>query len=342
MSGKIGVAAPGKITLFGEYGVRVGGPVLVAAIDRHVRATVEPKAEPGITFESPSDQIATTALSERAPESRLALYVSALNSTCGYLVSRARPIDGLHVAVDSGALKEGQVHLGLGSSGATAVALAAGLLSHAGLDIGTPARRWDLLTLAAHTQSVAIGPNASGSDVAAAVFGGLTVYRRGGAVHPSALPAGVTWAAIRTEGEVRTGSMLLRVPGDSGRGASDLDALVRDVARAAERAVEALEGSADRFLGALTDFRQVVTLLGEETGAPTLSPGMQAVIDAVADLPVVAKPTPTGGDGDLGLIFADDPEALAAALEVSARLGYRRLAAAVEQSGVRVVDPEEG
>jgi len=339
VSGQVKVAAPGKITLFGEYGVRVGGPVLVAAIDRYVRATVDVTGGSGITFESPADGITLTTLSDTAPESRLALFVSALNSTQGYLESRACTLDGLHLALRTDDMKEGDVHLGLGSSGATAVAIAAALFGHAGLEIDSPSRRWDLLTLAAHTQSVAVGPQASGSDVAAAVFGGLTVYRRGGAVRPTPLPEGLRWAAIRTEGDARTGSMLFRVPGDSGRGAADLDVLLRDVARSAERAVERLEASTDRFLESLREFREVVTLLGEETGALTLSPRMQAVIDSVADLPVVAKPTPTTGDGDLGLLFTDDADALALALDACAKLGYRKLEASFEPTGVHLVQP---
>jgi len=331
------VAAPGKVTLVGEYGVRLGGPVLVAAIDRYVRAHVHARDTLGISFSCESDGIPVTPVGEATPESRLLLFASAINTTRGYLKSRNTTLDALHVELDTSEMRERDTHLGIGSSGAAAVAVAAALLGRAGLEFDSPARRWDLLTLAAHTQSVALGAQASGSDVAAAAFGGLTIYRRGGAVHHASLPEGISWAVVRSHGEARTGSMLFRIPGDSGSTASDLDDLVREVARTAERVVDRLEDSAASFLEAVTEFREEVTRLGEETGALTLSPGMQAVIDAVSDFGVVAKPTPTHGDADLGVLISDDPEALQAALNVCAEIDYRPLDLRPEPRGVHAI-----
>ena len=131
--------------------------------------------------------------------------------------------------------------------------------------------------------------------------------------------------------------MLFRVPGDSGSTAEGLDDLVREVAVAAERVVDRLEDRPARFLEAVTEFRDVVTHLGEETGALTLTPGMQAVIAAVSELGVVAKPAPTHGDADLGVLLGDAPEALQAALDACALIDYRPLDVRPEPRGVHVV-----
>jgi mevalonate kinase len=332
------VVASGKLTLLGEYGVREGGPILVAAIDRHAKVAVRPADGAGIRYSSPADGVHPVRLEGRADDSSILLVQAVTNSTRGYLSSRGKDIDELSIELDAaGFYKSGQ-HLGLGSGGASAVGVAAALLLAAEEPIDGPARRWDLLTLAAHASSVARGASASGSDVAAAVYGGTVAYRRGGAIREVTLPDDLHWACVHSPGPSTTGSMLFRVPGDSGAVRSRIEPILEELAASSERAVDRLEESAARFIEEVREFRNLSDRLGHETGAATISPGMHKVGHLCERHGVVAKPTPTGGPADLGVLFSDDAEALDAALAACAEEGFEHIPLALDREGVRQAD----
>ena len=96
------VIAPGKITLLGEYGVLEAGPILVSAVNRYIGVTASIGSNSGVTFASATEGIASLRIGDNAPESRLLLYVQAINSTRGYLESRGRHVDGLSLELDTG------------------------------------------------------------------------------------------------------------------------------------------------------------------------------------------------------------------------------------------------
>ncbi len=337
----IRVQAPGKITVIGEYGVLGGGPVVVAAVDLHAYARAEPApGGDGITFSSESEGIEAFNVPPGGAaglDTHRQLYASTVSSTLSYLSSRGAEVDPVRIDLDTSALRVDGDTLGLGSTGASAVAIAGALFEAAGLSVEGPARQWDLLTLAAHTQSVVRGPMASGSDVAAAAYGGMVVYRRGGGITRIELPEGVHWAVIRSEGGVRTGSMMFRAPGDSGGARRVTDALAA-VATAAERVVERLDSGPEEFLKAVVGFRTETEALGDKTGVVTTTPGMRKIIECCDAAGVVAKPTPTDGEGDLGLLLSADNTALSEALKECDGLGFHRLDVRMDRHGVRALE----
>jgi mevalonate kinase len=338
---KIQVQAPGKITVVGEYGVLGGGPVLVAAIDLYAKATVQPlEGVEGVTFASASEgidpfEVPIAGVGEL--DTQRQLYAATVSSTLGYLKSRGAEVGPVRIDLDTHSLRPDGDTLGLGSTGASAVAIAGALFEVAKVSVEGQARQWDLLTLAAHTQSVVRGPMASGSDVAAAAYGGLVVYRRGGAVSRVELPDGVRWAVVRSAGGVRTGSMLFRAPGDSGGSSRVADALAV-VAAAAEKVVDRMDYDSQAFLDAVRAFGRCTEELGDNTGVVTTTPGMRKVIEACDAVNVVAKPTPTEGEGDLGLLLSDDAPALEEALKECDGLGFHRLEVQLDRHGVRSVE----
>lgn len=346
----------------GEYGVLCGGPILVAAVDLYATATTRAASEEtegdrdgdgdgdgggarGVLFASASEGIepfhvppgGTTEL-----DSHRRLYASTVSSTLSYLSSRGATVAAgpVRIDLDTSAFQIQGDTLGLGSTGASAVAIAGALFEAAGLSVEGPARQWDLLTLAAHTQSVVRGPMASGSDVAAAAYGGMVVYRRGGGLTRTTLPKGVHWTVIRSPGGIRTGSMMFRAPGDSG-GGGPLSSALGGVAAASERVVERLDSDPAAFLAAVVEFRKQTEELGDKTGVATTTPGLRKIIECCDAYGVVAKPTPTDGEGDLGLLLSPDETALAEALKECNGLGFHRLDLRLDPDGVRAVGPED-
>lgn len=153
------VSAPGKLFLFGEYGVLAGGWCMVAAVDRRVRAHLFERAlgyrVEGADLDDPG--ALPRALLAELDHSELDI---------DRLVTDVRAL-----------FHEGHAKLGLGSSAASTVALGAlCLLDSSAHDID-PALRARIFETAFAAHRRLQNGRGSCADVAASTFGGIVGYR---------------------------------------------------------------------------------------------------------------------------------------------------------------------
>ncbi len=323
-------SAPGKLFLIGEYAVLAGAPALLTAVDRrvHVRATPSPDARWRLTAANLGIRDLDLGADLQAPpefdaatRSKLAVFEAVRAHSAAALGTR---LTAQHVTIDSRDFAQDGHKLGLGSSAAVAAALTAALSQASGesLDMGALAMR----AIAAHR--TAQNGRGSGGDVAAAVYGGLISYTRDHTPIPLTWPADLAAYALVTGTGASTPDLVERVA-DYGNRAPDAHA----------RYMADLRALADAVVGSLNDTRSFLTLaadyfaalcrLDAAAGAGIVTPQHFQLADLAAKHGGVFKTSGAGG-GDVGLVFAQrgDEE--------------KRLHAALEQAGARVVDLDFG
>ncbi|MEZ4470708.1 MAG: hypothetical protein R3F60_07905 [bacterium] len=308
----IQTSAPGKVLLFGEYAVLDGGQALVAAVARRAHCTVEPA--PGV--EVIGEGVGRLAWPDPSAED--------LPFARALFALQAPPPGRYTLESTSFSERGGRMKLGLGSSAATTVALAAAVRRTT-----DPATLFSLAQ-AAHRTAQGSG---SGADVAAVAFGGVIAYRW----HPEgSLPAGDGAATVRPLSGGRDRLALAW----SGRPASTTALVSRvqafaeadplrhqywmdQLAEAAEEATFTWSNGGDLTDPAATSI-ETLAALGEAAGVELVLPAHWR-LDALAE-PHGCRVKPTGaGGGDLAWIVGPDAEAEA------------RAAAALSASGERVI-----
>jgi degradative hydroxymethylglutaryl-CoA reductase len=278
------VSAPGKAFLIGEYAVLEGAPALVAAID--VRAVAHAGAAG-----------ATSAVVQCA-HARVASYLEARG---------ADTIDPPPV-VETGGFTMGSRKLGLGSSAAVAAAVIGYHLAAHGLDPQDPGVRHDALPLALAAHAEAQGGGGSGADVAAAVLGGVIRFQDGDAT-PVAMPEWLHVAFVDAGAPAVTSSFVQRVEAGALRdpGAHN-DALAR-LRAAADKFITAFAQTGDgtspmRAIAEATRLHnEGLRRLAACSGAPIMTPAIEAIVAAAEAAGLAAKPSGAGG-GDLVVVFA--------------------------------------
>jgi phosphomevalonate kinase len=292
----ITASAPGKLILAGEYAVLDGAEAIVIAVNRRAVARVT---------DEPQDQ------------SRFLTAVVDMLNHCadpdGAAIAR-------RVVVDSSALSDGDVKLGLGSSAAAVVAASACAMAARGT---TPSRK-AIYNLAAAAHRIAQENHGSGADVAASVHGG-TIGFQGGRVRPFALPADLTLIPIWTGHAADTVSLVARVTA-SRPAWGDIVAASTALAAAtdARAAIAAIDAGAD-----------AIVALGKHAGVVLEPPVVTAARRIAASVGGAAKTTGAGG-GDVAIVALP---ASADATIVRARLieaGCRPLDLAIDPLGVDI------
>jgi phosphomevalonate kinase len=173
---------PGKLFLLGEYAIlEPGSQALLLAVNRYLYADIAPASGYSLT---------TDLLPEREfnfnwqkhqltwqtkPESS-AFVENSLQWAFTYLESLSIPLLPFRLNLRSD-LQTGSAKLGLGSSAAVSVAVLAAVLAFHGIASNSYDERLRLfkLTVLAHSGAQGSG---SGADLAAAIFGSVTCYRR--------------------------------------------------------------------------------------------------------------------------------------------------------------------
>jgi phosphomevalonate kinase len=324
MSGALRASAPGKLVLLGEYAVVDGAPAVVAAVDRRARVTATPA--PGgswsVTAPGLQDEPAAFTLGpagepcwrRAADAGRLPLLEGLLSAWTGLAGSEAPRLPPLALELDTRAFFErcgaAPAKLGLGSSAALTVALAAVLARAAGAEPG-PAWMERLVSMHRGLQ----GGRGSGVDVAASLLGGVLEYARdpaSGAVTtaPLELPPGLGLRCLWTGRPASTAGFLERLearraaaPERVGGALAILGAAARDGAAAARA------GDAAAFAAAVAASWAGFEALGAVLELPLLSAEHRALKRLADGCGVAYKPSGAGG-GDLGLAVAAQPERL--------------------------------
>ena len=302
----IAVSAPGKLILWGEYVVLTGASAAAIAVDRYATATIEP--EPWMrewTIDTPGLELPTLQrrldlmLIESFPSDRdaSALLWHVLTSLGP---AAAELPAGVHLTLDSRSFADRGQKLGLGSSAAVTVALAALLQQVLGQAPDFA------LALRAH-RSLQHG-RGSGLDVATAFYGGTGLVRFEGGqdgtlprVDPAPWPAGLHWRAYWTGASASTTSHIRSF--EAFRQDSPDDPALAALSEAAAALTQQFQAEAfARYRDALWQFDQAAQL-------GIYTPTHQELHALAPRSGVTYKPCGAGG-GDCGIALATDPGAL--------------------------------
>jgi mevalonate kinase len=325
-------SAPGKLFLFGEYGVLAGGWSVVAAVGRRVIARRR---------EEPSGYEALGAdLDDASALPRAVLAEISASST--------NPVSVDQLATDIRQLfVESGEKLGLGSSAASTVALSAACLvesnlvesnlvesnlvkSNGGIDLQGRRRIFER-AFAAHRRLQ--GGRGSCADVAASVFGGVVGYRLpqpcepfGGCPGPNFAQDLLADTVLALEPAevcacrplpVRVEPIWLGTPAVStsfvsrceaalGRERKAVQAALCRCADIAADAIRALQHSdPSRLLDLVSQADEALERLGELIEAPIVTESHRALREQASRCGLNVKPSGAGG-GDFSLVFGPD------------------------------------
>jgi phosphomevalonate kinase len=295
-------SAPGKLVLSGEYAVLDGAPAVAVAVNRRARVRIEASQaachtvfSPGYLdtegrFEAAGDDIAW--LAGRQDYALVEHVWSALG-----LQTPAT----LALQLDSRAFVDPAtgIKLGIGSSAALTVALAAALA-----EVGDV--RKDLFPAALDGHRRLQGGLGSGIDIACSLLGGLIEYSLHAAPGrslgwPDGLEMAVFWVGASASTADRIGRLgqAVRKPSRSA------------LAMASGRVAAAWEsGSATAILDEYRDYLHVLREFSDDHGLGIFDAGHAELAADAEAAGLVYKPCGAGG-GDAGVCLATDADALA-------------------------------
>lgn len=355
-------SAPGKLILLGEYAVLDGVPALVAAVDRRATVRLEPRGDGRIRVRAADLDIDVAGRldgpaplwdADAATARRLHLVTQVIEAA-----ARRADLPGFEATLSTAAFFDSPgVKLGLGSSAALTVALAAALAAHAGQ------RQPELPELVALHRALQGGVG-SGADIGAAVTGGVSVYTTGIPGQPSppprreaspqprhepppppqprsvpiVLPAALTWQVVFTGRSTSTAAMLAALA--TWRAANP--AGYRPHLAALHQAMEAALAAAGRadtpaLLAAIDSYASALDGLGAAAGLDIVSADHRRLRNLAADCGVIYKPSGAGG-GDIGLAFSGDSGHSCAFRRAVSGAGYRMIDMAVDPVGSLVTN----
>ena len=348
-------SAPGKLVLLGEYAVLEGAPAISMAVNRRAKARIAPRAG------AVSEAYAPDVLDARVPftlganglpdwsaaagdAAKLGLVDEVLRGLADeQLGPDAAQAFGLSLDTsdffDSAAADRPK--LGLGSSAALTVALASGLAACAGHAAETADRdAWLTRLLRLHRKFQ--GGHGSGVDVATSLVGGVIAYQLfdGGQrpqaralVWPDTLHKRFVWSGCSAS----TPKFLSILRAWRATHEAEYTRRMNGLHETASAAVEALASAdAAAFLDCASRYAGDLRALGDASGVSIYSAEHLAIAElAQAQAGVVYKPCGAGG-GDVGVLFATDPERLAALDAPLAAAGFSCVALTVDPSGLQL------
>ena len=292
-------SAPGKIVLSGEYAVLFGAPAVCMAVNRRAVATLSDSRDGRCHLETPG-------FSGDEP-------FRLLDALCS-----ERPLR--KIELDTRAFSADGKKLGLGSSAALTVALAAAM--SATTDVLLDARR-------AHRALQDGG--GSGVDIAAAVYGGLIRYEMAEArVQRLDWPAGLHMRAIWT-GIPSLTSEKIRKLADRVMQASR-PALLRAAGKIADAWAT---GEAQRILDEYRPYIGVLREFSVDHDLGIFDAGHDELADAAMARGLIYKPAGAGG-GDIGVLFGTSEAGLDTFVGQHQDLIHDVVSCALDPHGVRL------
>ena len=264
--------APGKVMLTGEYAVLDGGEAVVIAVDRRARAVIGKATVP-------SEFLAAAA----------AVLAREVGAEAAAAIATVR--------VDTEALRQDGVKLGLGSSAAATVAAIAAALHAVGAFDRT---RVATLAALAHAEAQARrGAAGSGADVAASSRGGAIGFTRSH-TRALALPRRLQLRFAWTRAAADTATLVAAVTAArDAPGVATAKAAIIAASAAFADATHATDA-----VDALANAALATAALAAFTGVPLVPPAVAALQRSLVALGAVAKTTGAGG-GDIVVIASD-------------------------------------
>jgi len=350
----LSASAPAKLVLLGEYAVLEGAPALVAAVDRRVHVDLAPTGEATWLFTSDLPHFPASIVEWSAEgievhvepgehEEWTVMPGTVIECLCGAAGVDPWQLPPLAIHIASRALfdEDGTTKLGLGSSAAAIVALAAAFRAqlhawgHLVEEPGPLDALLENLWIHAETQE----GRGSGLDVAAATLGGVLSYRIRDEeldVDVVELPRDVRFTTVWTGTASSTRTLLEGMEAFEGRAP---ETYARHMARLGELC-EAGAGAcrtddAGAWLEVVRAWTPAMVEFGRAAGLPIVTAAHERLA-ALAEGPDTAyKPSGAGG-GDVGLLFARSAEALAKTARRAEEWGYRCIPLRVEPDGVKI------
>lgn len=317
MSG-VKFSAPGKLYLLGEYAVLRGAPALLRAVDRRVTVTLTeegatsastkasaPASGSGWSLTAPELGITRLALEANgslpdAVEESLARQLRLFAEVQAAVHGIAPATQAFNIAIESAQFLQDGHKLGLGSSAAVAVALTAALATGRGVAL-TPG---ELFTLAARAHTAAQGGKGSGGDIAASVYGGHILFRKGSEPHSVKWPQDLDVFAVVTGTGSSTVDLVSRVADYAAQSPaahrSDIDGL-SDLAARTHSVLD--DDSAEAFLALADEYFRGIETLDAHAKAGIVTNRHRELRKIAAESGAIFKTSGAGG-GDLGLVFA--------------------------------------
>jgi diphosphomevalonate decarboxylase len=350
-------SAPGKLVLLGEYAVLEGAPALAIAANRRARVQLHPR--PGDRCEVTSPEIDVTSVGLYLDEhglpdwrgnSEAAHALSHLDHTIRGLAREGITIRhdrAFRLRLDTSAFF-GQVagrrlKLGLGSSAALTVALAAALVLHAGRGVLSADRRAWLERLVQLHRTFQ-GGQGSGVDVAASLVGGVILYQLVDGAHPT--PSEVRWPAglhtlyVWSGHPASTPDMLARLSAWRVEHAAEYRRQMEELRAIAYAGADGVhQNQAAAVLHAAKQYVAALEELGRASGVDIVSAEHAQIARLAVECGAVYKPCGAGG-GDIGVAFALDPDRLQRLRVTVTQNGFACPPIAVDQAGLEVEQSE--
>jgi phosphomevalonate kinase len=296
----VAASAPGKIVLSGEYAVLFGAPAVCMAVTRRAVATVAASVDrechvttPGFAGDSP---------------------FAVVDAVYG----NVRPAG--NISLDTRAFSMGGRKVGIGSSAALTVALAA-----------ARANTVDVYAAALDAHAELQGGAGSGIDVAAAVHGGLIEYEMSSRnVRALAWPEGLCMRVLWTGVPVSTGAMLEQLAAHGLRPSRSALGLA-----AAQMADAWRSGDAEKVLSDYVPYIGVLRQFSVDHDLGIFDAGHNELTDAAMANNLVYKPAGAGG-GDIGVLFGRSAAELDAFIVKHGDVVHGVVTCSLDTDGVRL------
>lgn len=169
------VTAPGSLMLMGEHAVLFGEPALACAVDKRISVELAPREDRQVVIDSALASYRSD-LDQLVAEAKLSFVLAAIQRQQAVLQT------GFELRIRS----EFSHTVGLGSSAAVTVAVVAALMAFSGEASGDPMAVFNESLAVVHQVQDGRG---SGTDLVAAVFGGVVGYTAATAESPAQIRA---------------------------------------------------------------------------------------------------------------------------------------------------------
>lgn len=297
---KTSASAPGKIVLAGEYAVLYGAPAICMAVQRRAVVTIRDNPGAGGSITTPGYAGADAAE-----------IIDAVGAQARH---------GRDFELDTRAFSEHGKKIGLGSSAALVVALAAAIENST-----------DVFAAALESHRKFQGGMGSGVDVAAAVHGGLIKYAmRSGSVRSLSWPGDLAMRVLWTGVAASTSARLDRLAASRERPSRTA------LGESAERMARAWHsGEADGILAGYAGYIDVLRQFSLDHDLGIFDAGHDELTDAARARNLVYKPAGAGG-GDIGVLFGREPATLDSFIGAHGHLIHGVVACELDPAGVRL------
>jgi len=357
----IRIKVPGKLIVIGEYAVLEGANALVAAVDRYVIVSVTPSVKANfcqitsnldsMAFEfrlTNRGKIQPITVLDRNRIKSLKFAITAIEHIC-YRISNADfSLSSFQMHIDTAQFytTENKNKFGLGSSAALTVGIIGALVKYYAAEAHIFKDKLDLFRFAIKIHSHAQGNRGSGIDVAASIFGGVSVYNIGLIEGINSCPqqqAGKTLAdlymmSIWTGVSISTRQMLSKIEDFKREDYSEYKETMGALKSLSDKACIAYMNNDKRnFLKTIADYYTVLKKFSQKSKISIISDVHQKIAGLIHEAGGVYKPSGAGG-GDFGLAFFEENDAKIRAENLLRKNNYKSIPLKIEPNGVTTIN----